>query len=78
MTPIGKITATRVGDDMVFADESGASYTIPGYAVETGLPPEIDPRIDLTEPIYDQVMTWAVGLGVDYLEERRAEGPLHG
>jgi len=56
MTPVGKITMTRVGDDMVVSDESGASYTIPGYAIKSGSPIEIDPRIDLTKPIYEQVM----------------------
>jgi hypothetical protein len=60
MAMIGKITETRVGDDMVYTDETGQSYTIPGYEVETGLPPEIDPRIDLTKPIYEQVMKLAV------------------
>ena len=56
MGPIGKVTETRVGDDMVYTDESGVSYTIPGYAIKTGLPIDIDPRIDLTKPIYEQVM----------------------
>ncbi len=59
MPLIGKITEKRVGDDMVYTDESGQSYTLPGYAVHTGLPPEIDPRIDLTKPIYEQVMKLA-------------------
>lgn len=55
MPAIGKITATRVGDDMVYTDESGASYMLPGYAVETGIELDIDPRIDLTQPIWEQV-----------------------
>ena len=53
---VGKITETRVGDDMVYTDESGQSYTLPGYAVKCGIGIELDPRIDLTKPIYEQVM----------------------
>jgi hypothetical protein len=49
MAPVGRITAKRVGDDMVFSDESGQRFTISGYGVATGLPAEIDPRIDLTQ-----------------------------
>jgi hypothetical protein len=45
---------------MVFSDESGQRFTISGYGVATGLPAEIDPRIDLTQPIYEQVMKLAV------------------
>jgi hypothetical protein len=59
MAAIGKITEKRVGDDMVYTDESGKTFKLPGYAVQTGLPPEIDPRIDLTKPIYEQVMKLA-------------------
>ena len=40
---------------MVYTDESGASYMLPGYAVETGIELDIDPRIDLTQPIWEQV-----------------------
>ncbi len=60
MEPVGKVTATKVGNDMVFTDESGASYTLPGYAVESAMPHEIDSRIDLTQPIYDQVAKLAL------------------
>ncbi len=56
MLPVGKVTAKKVGEDMVFTDEAGVSFTIKGYGVETGLPEEVDPRIDLTKPMYDQVM----------------------
>ena len=55
MPLVGKITETRVGDDMVYTDESGQSYVLPGYAVKRGMGIELDPRIDLTKPIYDQV-----------------------
>jgi hypothetical protein len=54
MAAVGKITETQVGDDMVYTDESGASYTLPGYAVKRGIGIELDPRIDLTKPIYEQ------------------------
>jgi len=56
MPSVGKITEKRVGDDMVYTDESGASYVLPGYAVKRGIGIELDPRIDLTKPIYEQVL----------------------
>jgi hypothetical protein len=55
MPAVGKVTVVKVGNDIVVSDESGASYTFPG---PTGRPLllDIDPRIDLTKPIYEQAM----------------------
>jgi hypothetical protein len=57
MTPAEKITVTKVGADTVYTNETGESYTIRGRGEGPGL--EIDPRIDLTKPIYEQVMKLA-------------------
>ncbi len=54
MPEVGKITVTLVGNDRVYTDESGQSFTIKGRS--SNVPLDIDPRIDLTKPIYDQVM----------------------
>jgi hypothetical protein len=55
MPAVGKVTVKKVKGDIVVSDESGASYTFPR---PTGRPLllDIDPRIDLTKPIYEQVM----------------------
>jgi hypothetical protein len=52
-----KVTVTRMGTDTVYTDESGQSYTIRGRGDAPGL--DIDPRIDLTKPIYEQVIKLA-------------------
>jgi len=57
MSAVGKVTVTRIGSDTVYTDESGQSYTIRGRGDSPGL--EIDPRIDLTKPIYEQVIRLA-------------------
>ncbi len=54
MAAVGTIIETQVGDDMVYTDETGASFILPGYAVKRGMGIELDPRIDLTQPIYEQ------------------------
>ena len=54
MPAVGKITVTQVGNDRVYTDESGQSYRITGRS--NAIPLDIDPRVDLTKPIYDQVM----------------------
>jgi len=52
-----KITVTRSGADTVYTNENGESYTIRGRGERPGL--EVDPRIDLTKPIYEQVIKLA-------------------
>lgn len=52
--PVGKVTVKKVKGDTIVSDESGASYTFKGRGGRPRL--EIDPRIDLTKPIYEQVM----------------------
>jgi len=52
-----KITVTRSGADTVYTNESGESYTIRGRGEGPGL--EVDPRIDLTKPIYEQAIKLA-------------------
>ena len=58
MPAIGKISVKRIGEDTIVSDESGQSYTFKGRGNRPPL--EIDPRIDLTRPIYEQVMRLAV------------------
>jgi hypothetical protein len=57
MPAVGKITMKRIGDDLVVSDESGQSYVIKGRGEHPTL--EVDPRIDLTKPIYEQAMKLA-------------------
>jgi len=54
MPAIGKIRVRKTKTHLIVSDESGQSYTLPR---STGRPLllDIDPRIDLTRPIYDQV-----------------------
>jgi hypothetical protein len=54
MPATGKVTETRIGNDIVVSDESGESYV---FAARSRRPLllDIDPRIDLTKPIYEQV-----------------------
>lgn len=54
MPAIGKVTETRIGGAIVVTDESGESYTF-RERPHRPLLFDIDPRIDLTKPIYDQV-----------------------
>lgn len=54
MSAIEKVTVTRIGADTVYTNESGESFTIRGRGKGLGL--EVDPRIDLTKPIYEQVI----------------------
>ena len=58
MAAIGKVTMQWVGNDRVYTDESGESFTLPGRLA--GAPTlDLDPRIDLTKPIYEQVLKLA-------------------
>lgn len=57
MPAVGKVTVTRTGEDLIVSDESGQSYTFRGRGDRPTL--EIDPRIDLTKPIYEQVQRLA-------------------
>lgn len=55
MAVVGKVTVTKVGNDTVYSDESGQSFTVKARAARPLLL-DIDPRIDLTKPIYEQAM----------------------
>lgn len=55
MPPVGKITVKKVGSDTVYSDEAGQSWTLPG-PLDPPLLLDIDPRIDMTKPIYEQVI----------------------
>ena len=57
MSAVGKVTVIRTGEDLIVSDESGRSYTFKGRGDRPTL--EIDPRIDLTKPIYEQVQQLA-------------------
>lgn len=55
MPAIGKVTMRKFGNDRIYTDESGRSVTLPGRP--EGAPTlDLDPRIDLTKPIYEQAM----------------------
>lgn len=53
MPAVGKVTVKKVNGDLIVSDESGASYTFPAPA-ERPLLLDVDPRIYLTKPIYEQ------------------------
>lgn len=55
MPPIGKIIQIFVDGKRVLTDESGQTWTLPGPSGRPLLL-DIDPRIDLTKPIYEQVL----------------------
>lgn len=55
MPGIGKVTQKMVKGVRVYMDESGRSFSFPPAAGRPLLD-YIDPRIDLTKPIYEQVM----------------------
>ena len=58
MAAIGKVTMQWSGNDRIYTDESGMSFTLPGRP--EGAPTlDLDPRIDLTKPIYEQVLKLA-------------------
>jgi len=54
MAAVGKVTKTKIGKDIVVTDEAGESYIFKSRN-KRPLLLDIDPRIDLTKPIYDQV-----------------------
>ena len=49
-----KITTKKTKTQIILSDKSGRSYVLPRSAGRPLLL-DIDPRIDLTQPIYDQV-----------------------
>jgi hypothetical protein len=53
--PVGKVTVRKVKGKLTVSDESGQSYTFPPKP-QHPLLLDIDPRIDLTRPIYEQVI----------------------
>ena len=55
MSAVENVTVTKVGNDTVYSNESGQSFTVKG-STRRPLLLDIDPRIDLTKPIYEQAM----------------------
>jgi hypothetical protein len=49
-----EIKVWKVGEDTFVSDELGQQYKVQGYGSMKDLPLDLDPRIDLTQPIYDQ------------------------
>ena len=68
----GKVTETRVGENIVVTDEAGESYTFVARHKRPMLL-ELDPRIDLTKPIYEQVAQLAL---LDKAEEEGSASRL--
>jgi hypothetical protein len=56
--PAGKVTVKKTKTRIILSDGSGQSYTLP-RATGRPLLMDIDPRIDLTRPIYEQVQDLA-------------------
>ena len=55
MGPVGQVSMTVTGTDLTVTDEAGNTYTMHGFGAGKGVMNDIDPRIDLTKPIYEQV-----------------------
>jgi len=58
MAAVGKVTVKKVGDDVIVSDEAGTSFTFKGRGDRPTL--DVDPRIDLTKPIWEQAQKLAV------------------
>ena len=54
MPAVGKVTLRKTKTQLILSDESGQTYTLPRMQ-DRSLLLSIDPRIDLTKPIYEQV-----------------------
>ncbi len=50
---------TLVSGGGVFTDEAGQTHFIKGYGAGRNSPLDLDPRIDLTQPIWEQVQKFA-------------------
>jgi hypothetical protein len=59
MTDERKFRVWTEGSDTFVADESGGQYKLSGYGAMRDCLPDLDPRIDLTAPIYEQVQRLA-------------------
>jgi hypothetical protein len=55
MPAVGKVVQKRVNGDIVLTDEAGQTWVFPGPS-DPPLLLDIDPRIDMTKPIYEQVL----------------------
>jgi hypothetical protein len=69
MVDESKIKMWTVGEDTFISDGEGNEYQLHGYGSMRDCMPDIDPRIDLTAPIYEQVQRLAAK---DKAAERRA------
>ncbi len=58
MAATGKVTVKQVGGDVIVSDEAGNSFTFKGRGDRPTL--DLDPRIDLTKPIWEQAQKLAV------------------
>jgi hypothetical protein len=50
---------TLVAGGGVFTDDAGQTHFIKGYGEGRGKPLDLDPRVDLTRPIWEQVQKLA-------------------
>jgi hypothetical protein len=50
---------TLVAGGGVFTDDTGETHFIKGYGAGRNKPLDLDPRIDLTQPIWEQVQKLA-------------------
>jgi len=50
---------TLVAGGGVFTDDAGQTHFIKGYGAGKNRPLDLDPRIDLTQPIWEQVQKLA-------------------
>ncbi len=54
MPAVGKVKLKKTKTQLILSDESGQTFTLPRMQ-DKSLLLSIDPRIDLTKPIYEQV-----------------------
>jgi hypothetical protein len=70
MVDESKIKIRTVGEDTFVSDGEGNEYQLHGYGSMKDCMPDLDPRIDLTAPIWEQVQNLAAK---DRATERKAK-----
>jgi hypothetical protein len=74
MPAVGKIKIKKTKTHIFLSDESGQSYTLPRIR-DKSLLASIDPRIDLTKPIYEQVQRLDASDKAAELKAKRRKRP---
>ncbi len=74
MPAVGKITIKKTKTHILLSDESGQTYTLPRVR-DKSLLLSIDPRIDVTKPIYEQVQRLDASDEAAALKAKRRKRP---